>query len=129
MVWFGWPTVPLADSGVIYSQATTMALAAIVFCQIGAVLNCRTEKQSVFKVGLFRNRSILFGIAFEILLLSAIIYVPLLQGVFNTAPIGLKEWVFLIILPVPIVLIEEIRKAVSRRYGKMKKAEEISLKK
>lgn len=81
----------------------------------------RTEKQSVFKVGLFRNRSILFGIAFEILSLSAIIYVPLLQGVFNTAPIGLKEWVFLIILPVPIVLIEEIRKAVSRRYGKMKK--------
>jgi Ca2+-transporting ATPase len=125
----GWPIVPLADSGIIYNQATTMTLAAIVFCQIGAVLNCRTEKQSVFKVGLFRNRSILFGIAFEILLLSAIIYVPFLQGIFNTAPIGLKEWLFLIIIPVPIVLIEEIRKAVSRRYGKMKRVEEISLKK
>ena len=117
----GWPDVPLAESGIIYRQATTMTLAAIVFCQIGAVLNCRTEKQSVFKVGVFSNKRVLFGIAFEILLLSAIIYVPFLQEVFNTAPIGIKEWAFLIILPLPIVLIEEIRKAISRRYGKINK--------
>ena len=37
----GWPNVPLANSGIVYRQATTMTLAAIVFCQIGMVLNCR----------------------------------------------------------------------------------------
>lgn len=98
-----------------------MTLAAIVFCQIGVVLNCRTEKQSVFKVGLFSNTTVLFGIVFEILLLSAIIYVQFLQGIFNTAPIGLEDWAFLIILPVPIVLIDELRKLILRRYGKIKR--------
>lgn len=117
----GWPQVPLAGSGIIYRRATTMTLAAIVFCQIGVVLNCRTEKQSVFKVGLFSNTTVLFGIVFEILLLSAIIYVQFLQGIFNTAPIGLEDWAFLIILPVPIVLIDELRKLILRRYGKIKR--------
>jgi magnesium-transporting ATPase (P-type) len=114
----GWPNIPLASSGLVYRQATTMTLAAIVFCQIGMVLNCRTEKQSVFKVGIFTNKRVLLGIVIEILLLSALMYVPFLQEIFNTAPIGLMDWVFLIILPFPIVLIEELRKAFSRRYGK-----------
>ena len=118
----GWPNVPLAASGPVYVQATTMTLAAIVFCQIGAVMNCRTEKQSIFKVGLFVNRRVLLGIAIEILLLCAIIYVPSLQGVFQTGPIGLKEWGVLILLPIPIILIEEVRKYFSRRYDMMKKS-------
>jgi len=117
----GWPDVPLAVTGIIYKQATTMTLAAIVFCQIGAVLNCRTEKQSVFKVGIFGNKKVLFGIAFEVLLLCAIIYVPFLQEIFNTAAIGLKDWLFLIIIPIPLLLIEELRKAISRKLNKSKK--------
>ena len=112
----GWPNVPLSSSGIVYREATTMALATIVFCQIGVVLCCRTEKQSVFKIGLFSNKRVLKGIVFEILLISAIIYVPFMQGIFQTAAIGIKEWAFLIISPVPIVLFDEIRKAIYRKY-------------
>lgn len=107
----GWPRVPMALSGPVYQQATTMTLAAIVFCQIGAVMNCRTERLSVFHIGLFANKRILKGIAFEIVLVILLMYVPFLQNVFNTAPIGLKEWLFLIVLPFPILFIEEARKA------------------
>lgn len=116
----GWPNVPFASSGFVYRQATTMTLASIVFCQIGMVLNCRTERQSVFEVGLFSNKRVVQGIVFEILLISLIIYVPFLQEVFQTAPIGIKEWALLIILPPVILFIEEIRKAISRRCVKVK---------
>lgn len=114
----GWPAVPLAASGLIYKKATTMTLASIVFCQIGMVMNCRTETQSVFKAGLFSNRRVLFGIGFEILLLSAIIYLPFLQQVFNTAAIGVADWLFLIVLPFLILGLEEIRKAIVRKFKK-----------
>ncbi len=117
----GWPGVPLAGSGMIYKEATTMALASIVFCQIGVVLCARTEKQSVFKVGLFSNKNVLKGIVFEIFLITAIIYVPFLQGIFQTAAIGWKEWVFLIFCPVPILALDEIRKAILRRFRKVDK--------
>lgn len=112
----GWPAVPLAADGFVYRQATTMALASIVFCQIGVVQCVRTERQSIFKVGLFTNKGVIRGIVFEVLLISAIMYVPFLQAVFQTAPIGIKEWIFLVLCPIPIVLLDEIRKAVSRWY-------------
>jgi len=112
----------LASSGIVYRQATTMTLAAIVFCQIGMVLNCRTRTQSLFSAGIFLNKRIIKGIIFEVCLICAIIYVPFLQGIFQTAPIDWKDWIFLVIIPVPVVLLEEIRKAFVRRSVKMKKA-------
>lgn len=118
----GWPSIPLAADGFVYHQATTMTLAAIVFCQIGVVLNCRTETQSIFKVGIFSNKNVIQGIIFEIFLISAIIYVPFLQNIFQTAPIGIKDWAFLVVLPFPMVFLDEIRKYFLRRY-KIKKQE------
>jgi magnesium-transporting ATPase (P-type) len=117
----GWPAVPLAASGPVYLQATTMTLAAIVFCQIGAVLNCRTDQQSLFTVGLFSNRQVLFGIVVEVALLSAIIYVPFLQGIFGTTAIGPYEWLYLVVLPIPMVLLDELRKAVARHRAAVKR--------
>ena len=118
----GWPGVPLASSGPVYIKATSMTLAAIVFCQIGHVMNCRTETQSVFKTGLFKNRLVLLGIAVEVLLLCAILYIPALQNIFQTGPIGLREWGALLLLPMPIIIIEEIRKYFSRHHVLTKKA-------
>jgi len=116
----GWPAVPLAASGMPYRLATTVTLASIVFCQIGMVMNCRTTRQSVFKIGLFSNKKILLGIGVEVLLICALSYVPFLQTIFNMAPIGLRDWAFLIVLPIPILLIEELRKAVVRNCLKKK---------
>jgi len=80
----GWPAVPLAGgTDPVYIKATTMALAGIVFSQIGAAFNCRTERQSVFRVGLFSNRQVNFGIVFEICLIFELIFLPPLQSVFQ----------------------------------------------
>ncbi|WP_318502943.1 cation-translocating P-type ATPase C-terminal domain-containing protein [Bacillus sp. T3] len=80
-------------------------------------MNCRTEIQSVFKKGLFKNRTINLGIVLEILLLIMIMYVPILQEVFGTAEIGWKSWLFLFCIPPIILVIEEIRKAFSRGFA------------
>lgn len=111
----GWPNVPLAADGEIYREATTMAFAAIVFCQIGAVLNCRTEKISLFKVGLFSNKRILYGIVFEIILLCVLAYVPACHNLFNTAPLDWMDWIYLVLIPIPVVALEELRKYFVRK--------------
>lgn len=112
----GWPFHGLAQAGSpVYVKATTMSLAAIIFCQIAAVLNCRTEKQSVFRLGLFSNRQILAGIFAELVIIFAISYVPFLQMVFQTAQLDRKDWLFLCIWPPIIFFIEEARKWFVRR--------------
>lgn len=113
----GWPTsfTQLPASGVVYQQATTMTLGAIIFCQIAAAMNCRTETQSIFKAGLFKNRLINLGIIFEIALFAILATVPIFHGLFNTAPLRPTDWLFLIVCIVPILGIEELRKTWLRR--------------
>lgn len=106
----GWPQVPLAGSGSVYMRATTMVLGAIIFSQIANVLNCRTNKVSIFKKGLFTNRSIWYGIVFEILLFLVLTVTPGLQQLFNTTRLLPVDWLFLFCLPIPLVLIDEIKK-------------------
>ncbi|MCZ2733765.1 cation-translocating P-type ATPase [Lacticaseibacillus rhamnosus] len=122
----GWPAHGLATSGSTYVMATTMTLAAIIFCQIAAAMNCRTENASVFKVGLFANRLVWFGIIFEIFLLALLSYTPFLQELFHTGPLALTDWIFLSIIPIPLFLIEEGRKWLNRRrlaHAKVKRVE------
>jgi len=116
----GWPAIPMVQDGPIYRMATTMTLAAIVFCQIGMVFNCRTERISVIKVGLFSNRMVLVGILVELAVLAVLVYAPFMHKLFNTAPLRLSDLAFLMILPVLIFLLEEARKAIVRQRDKRK---------
>ncbi|MGZ7196472.1 cation transporting ATPase C-terminal domain-containing protein, partial [Streptococcus pyogenes] len=72
----------------IYHQAMTMTLGAIIFCQIGMVHNCRTERSSVLNKHFFDNGYINFGIVFEIILFLCLVYVPFFHPLFQTAPLG-----------------------------------------
>ena len=111
----GWPGLPLAGEGaVVYAKATAMTLAAIVFSQIGAVFNCRTEKQSVFRAGMFRNRQVNLGILAEIIIIVIVVYTPGIQTIFHTAALSLQDWLFLCIWPPIILAAEETRKAILR---------------
>lgn len=112
----GWPASPLAHEGTVYRMATTMTLALIVASQVGAVLACRTDRTSVFRVGLLSNRLVVLGIGCELLLLVGIVYLPFLQRIFHTAPLGPAEWGFVLAWTPSILLADELRKAVLRRW-------------
>lgn len=112
----GWPGVPLAADGtLIYRMATTMTLAGVVTTQIGAVMCRRSEYTSIFRIGLFSNRMVLWGIAVEVALLGILIYTPFLQPIFNTAAIGPLDWVYLFALTPVFILLDELDKVRLRR--------------
>lgn len=115
----GWPAKMLAGEGtLVYQKATTMMLAGVVFGQIAMALNNRTDRESVLKRGIFTNRYINLGLFVEIIILLVIIYVPFFNGIFNTAPLDLIEWLYLIPIPIVILMIEELRKKISRKIKK-----------
>ena len=112
----GWPDAALAAEGTRgYAEATTMMLAGVVFSQMGMAMNNRTDYESVFKRGLFTNRYINAGLVIEVLILLAIIYIPFLNGIFNTAPISWVEWLYLICIPFVVFGVEEARKKILRK--------------
>jgi magnesium-transporting ATPase (P-type) len=91
-----------------------MTLASIVAAQVGAVFGCRTDRTSVFRVGLLSNRLVLLGVPVEVGLLLLLVSVPLLQRVFGTAPIGVPEGLVLLLWPPLVLLADEGRKALLR---------------
>jgi calcium-translocating P-type ATPase len=99
----------------LYLHATSACLAAIVVMQVANVFLCRSERRSVFSFGPFSNRLIWLGIAVEVTALLLILYTPVGNGLFGTAPVG--GWVWLFILPFPFALIalEEVRKKLAAR--------------
>ena len=112
----GWPRVPLGAEGTLaYAEATTMMLAGVVFSQMGMAMNNRTDTESVLRRGLFTNKYINAGLVIEVLILIALMYVPFLRGVFNTAPISAVEWLYLICIPFIVFAVEELRKRFLRR--------------
>jgi P-type Ca2+ transporter type 2C len=112
----GWrPSAGLPDAGTAYYQATTMTQTAIVMGQVGAGQAMRTDRRSVFSVGLFSNRFLLVGIAFEVALAVALVYVPGLNSLFHQAPIPVWWWLVLVVWAPIVLFAEEARKAVVRR--------------
>ena len=92
-----------------------MFLAGVVTTQIGNAYACRTERISVFSIGLLSNRFLLLGFLVELTLVSMLIYLPPLQSIFELGPLPLKYWAFLFIYPLVMFLAEEGRKALLRR--------------
>ncbi|HET9325313.1 MAG TPA: cation-transporting P-type ATPase [Candidatus Eisenbacteria bacterium] len=111
----GWrPGLPMAGEGSLYSRATTMTLAGIVAGQIGNVFACRTQRESVLKVGLFSNPLVAIGVGCEVVLLLALIHVPFLARAFGLAPLHLRDWALLLTFPLMILGLEEGRKWLIR---------------
>jgi len=86
----------------VWHQATTMSFLAIVACQIGTAMASRTQHASLRQVGIFTNRLLLWGFAYEIVFAAALVTVPPLQDVFGTATPDL--WQVVLILPFPLLV-------------------------
>ena len=105
---------PLHDA---HLTAMTMTFAGIVACQVGAAVACRTERASLRTIGLTTNRLLLWGIAFELAFAAAIIYLPPLQPIFDSAPLGAAELAVLATFPVVVWATDEARRWWVRRGG------------
>ncbi len=97
-----------------YRQATTVTLAGIVACQVGNAFACRSERDSVFALGLARNPMLLWAIVAEVMLLAAVIGIPPLADVFDLEPIDPGYWPMLALFPFAFLAAEETRKLIAR---------------
>ena len=98
-----------------YQQATTMTFLGMVMGQIGTAFAARTERASLRSIGVFSNRLLLWGIAFELALSALIIYAPPLQSLLSTA--ALAPHMLLFTLPFPFIVwgADELRRWLIRR--------------
>ncbi len=78
--------------GASVAQARTVAVTAVILIGIFYLLNCRSLDESPLHIGLFSNRWVLAGIPALLGLQLVFVYVPVMNRLFQSAPIGLREW-------------------------------------
>ncbi len=80
--------IPLAAGWWLYSDGDenwqTAAFTLLAFSQLWQSVGVRASRHSVFRLGLFSNRAILFAGLAVIVLQAAVVYLPALQNVFST---------------------------------------------
>jgi cation-transporting ATPase F len=102
-------------SGATIEVARTSAVNAVVAMQIGYLFNCRSLVHSWWSVGWFSNRILLVGIAIMIGLQLLFTFVPFMQVIFQTGPMGLQGWLGVTALGIATSLIVGVEKWIRAR--------------
>lgn len=96
-----------------YPLANTVAFTALVILSNVLVLNFRSFERPLHRIGWFSNPWLIAAIIAMTTMQTAAIYMPFMQEVLNTVPLGLNEWMFIIAAALPMVLISEIYKTIN----------------
>jgi Ca2+-transporting ATPase len=95
--------------------ARTMAFNTLVFSQLFFVFTCRSEKHTIWEIGLFSNPHLLMAVLCSISLQLAVTYVPYLQPVFHTVPLNLTHWLLIILISLAPPLLNTVYRHLQLR--------------
>lgn len=100
------------------AQSRNLVLLLMVFLQNFHVFNCRSEIISAFRVPFRRNTILVLGVlaAQGIHILS--MQLPFMQNLLRIQPVSFKEWTYVLMLAIPMILIMEVFKYfVGKKQG------------
>jgi len=96
--------------GVDVQTAETMAFVTLSLCELFRAYTVRSERASLFRIGMFSNRYMQYAVGLSIGLLLLVINIPFLQPIFNTHFLRLNEWLVVVGLALIPAISEEITK-------------------
>lgn len=96
-------------------KAMTLSLSVLVAIEMFNSLNALSEDNSLARMPPWRNPWLLVAMSVSFSLHCLILYVPFLASMFGVVPLSLNEWVIVILLSAPVILIDEVLKYVGRR--------------
>jgi Ca2+-transporting ATPase len=101
--------------GIDVQSAETMAFVTLSLCELFRAYTVRSERASLFQIGVFSNRSMQYAVGLSIALLLLVCSVPFLQPIFNTHFLSGREWAIVVGLALIPATAEEITKFFLRR--------------
>jgi Ca2+-transporting ATPase len=102
--------------------ARTMAFVTLSASELVRAYTARSERASLFRLGVFSNKYMQVAVLVSIVLLLAVVYVPFLRPVFDTVPLDMQAWT--VVLPLLLVpgVAAEITKAIARLRARQRTA-------
>jgi Ca2+-transporting ATPase len=106
------------DVGKEFVEAQCLCFLTLIMIQFFKAYNFRSERHSVLKIGIFKNKWLNLAVGSQVLLMLVVIYVPFFQEVFHTYPLDGIDWALSIALSLSIFPVLELSKVMLRRVVK-----------
>ena len=91
-------------------QARTVAFTVMVVAQLVHVFNCRSERLSLFQLGVGTNRALVWAFLLSLVVQVAVLTVPAAAPVFKIASLPVEDWALIgIMVLLPLVIMESIK--------------------
>ncbi|XP_067118952.1 calcium-transporting ATPase sarcoplasmic/endoplasmic reticulum type-like isoform X2 [Centruroides vittatus] len=94
----------------------TMALSVLVTIEMLNALNSLSENQSLILMPPWTNCWLVSAIALSMTLHFIILYVDILATVFSVCPLSAEEWIAVLKISLPVVILDETMKFASRKF-------------
>ncbi|MDI6777939.1 MAG: cation-transporting P-type ATPase [Patescibacteria group bacterium] len=98
-------------SSALYIKSTAATYAVLSMTQMANLMQARSEKLSVFKIGFFTNLWLIGSIFISVGMLLAFMHVPFFQKYLHMAPIDGWDWLVVAGATLAVFIFEEARKA------------------
>ncbi|PZR30084.1 MAG: ATPase [Citrobacter freundii] len=99
----------------------TIVFTVLCLAQLWHVMAIRSEKRSLFTIGLLSNKPLLLAVIGTVILQLGVIYIPFLNTFFHTQPLTGMELLLAFGASAVVFLVVEIEKTVKRTLAKNKK--------
>ena len=91
-------------------QARAVAFTVMVFAQLVHAFNCRSERWSLFQVGLWTNRPLLLAFTLSLGTQVVVLTVPAVSTIFKVVPLPIEDWALMgAIGLLPCVIMELVK--------------------
>ncbi|MEO0070877.1 MAG: cation-translocating P-type ATPase [candidate division WOR-3 bacterium] len=97
----------------------TMVFTTLTMAQLCQSLALRSQRDSLFKIGLFTNPGLIGVFLLTLALQMAVIYLPFLQAVFKTVPLSVKELTLTLGFSTLVFWAVELEKLIRRRIKRL----------
>ncbi|XP_055023647.2 sarcoplasmic/endoplasmic reticulum calcium ATPase 2 isoform X2 [Misgurnus anguillicaudatus] len=94
----------------------TMALSVLVTIEMCNALNSLSENQSLVRMPPWENIWLLGAICLSMSLHFLILYVEPLPVIFQITPLNVTQWLMVLKISLPVILLDELLKFVARNY-------------
>ena len=110
-------TVPEELKETLLERARTMGFVVLAFSQNFHSFSCRNQAESLFKIGVFTNKALIWATIISILLNILAIYVPFFQAIFKTLPLNGTELLVVLLFSSLPFWIMELFKLITKMTG------------
>ena len=110
-------TYNLLPKGIV--EARSIAFVSIILFELAFAFSCRSQVQTIFRLGFTSNRYLVVAVLWELALLLLIAHTPQLALLFDLYPMPIEDWIIAMLAGISGLVFAEAAKTVGGRLRRL----------